>query len=183
MPNRSLSTLTPDFQTDVGTLLSRCRARGVVMRPYTTLRTPLEQAVLWRQSRTTEQIERKIAELWAKGAEYLAGVLAAAGPQHGRHVTNALPGLSWHQWGQAVDCFWEREEGRAEWSTRRTGADGGPNGYRVYAKEAARMGLEPGGWWRSFKDWPHVQKVSSRVLDVATWREVDETMRVRFLAS
>jgi peptidoglycan L-alanyl-D-glutamate endopeptidase CwlK len=31
------------------------------------------------------------------------------------------------------------------------------NGYRVYAEEAATLGLDAGGLWSSLKDWPYVQ--------------------------
>jgi hypothetical protein len=124
------------------------------MRPFFTLRTAEEQARLWRQSRTGQQIEAKIRELEDGGAPYLARVIRDVGPQNGPKVTNALPGLSWHQWGEAMDCFWV-VDGAAEWSARRK-LDG-LNGYAVYADEAEALGLTAGGHWRSFKDWPHVQ--------------------------
>ena len=49
-----------------------------------------------------------------EGAPWLANVLAEVGPQHGAHVTNALPGKSAHQYRLAVDCFWLLN-GEAEW--------------------------------------------------------------------
>jgi len=70
-----------------------------------------------------------------EGAPWLADVLAAVGPQHGDHVTNALPGKSAHQYRLAVDCFWLRN-GEAEWQDM--------TGYRIYATQAQSFGLTPG---------------------------------------
>lgn len=148
----------------------------MTMRPFYTLRSPAEQARLWRQSRPGGQIRDRIRFLESKGATYLAHVLGAVGPQNGRHVTNALPGMSWHQWGLAVDCFW-LVGGRADWSTRR---GGDRNGYRIYARQAEALGLTAGGHWPRFKDWPHVQAGSQGVQSSYTYGEVDAAMRDRF---
>jgi hypothetical protein len=149
-----LTHLMPEFHPKVDQLLARCLAQGFAMRPYMALRTPLEQARLWRQSRSREEIDAKVAEFKAKGAPFLAQTLIDAGPQHGDPVTNAEPGLSWHQWGEAVDCFWV-VNGQAEWSTKRL--VNGRNGYAVYADAARALGLTAGGFFTSLKDWPHVQ--------------------------
>lgn len=148
------------------------------MRPYVGLRDPLTQARLWRQSRAREQIERRILTLRKEGAPYLASCLEKVGPQHGPHVTNALPGLSWHQWGEALDCMWV-VSGKAVWShTRRVE---GLNGFRVYAEEASRLGLSPGGLWKSFADWPHVQfRRTGGPADQFPLRLISETMQRRF---
>src|SRR5262249_20995053 len=146
--------------------------RGIEMRPYTTLRDPFEQARLWRQSRSHEQIERKIQEFREAHAEFLAHCLESVGPQSGDPVTNAAPGLSWHQWGEAVDCFW-LVNGQAEWST--TKLVNGLNGYRVYAEEAQRLGLTAGGLWSGLKDWPHVQlQVAGSPLGLFTLVQISE---------
>ena len=118
-------------------LLDRCEARGTPMRRTSTLRSPFDQATLWRQSRSKEEIEAKIAELKSQSAPFLADCIARVGPQHGDPVTNAIPGLSWHQWGEAVDCFW-LVDGEAEWSPRKE--INGLNGYQVYARRHRRRG-------------------------------------------
>ena len=169
-----LDLLVPQFKARVLALLARCRDRGVEMRPYNGLRSPLEQARLWRQSRSIEEIERRSAELQAQGAQFLAGCLRRAGAQHGDHVTDASPGLSWHQWGEAVDCFW-LVDAQAEWSSRRL-VDG-RNGYRIYADEAQALGLHPAGHWKTFKDWPHVQRLAdASPLSTMSLVEIDAAM-------
>jgi peptidoglycan LD-endopeptidase CwlK len=175
---RDLNALVDEFRRKVIALLDRCTARGATMRPYFTLRSPFEQARLWRQSRSREEIEAKIAELRSKSAPFLADCIERVGPQHGDPVTNAVPGLSWHQWGEAADCFW-LVDGEAEWSPRKE--INGLNGYQVYAEEAQAAGLTAGGLWPSFKDWPHVQlRSSSSPLQVMSLTEIDTRMKERF---
>ena len=173
-----LSALLPTFRIRVEDLVSACLARGVEMRPYMATRDPLEQARLWRQSRTREEIDRKVEELHGAGAPFLARCIDAAGTRNGAHVTNSVPGLSWHQWGEAIDSFWV-VDGRAEWST--TKKVGGINGYQVYAEEASKLGLDAGGLWRRFKDWPHVQlRPSASPLGAMSLPEIDAEMSRRF---
>lgn len=173
-----LNVLVPNFRDLVATMLQRCMNRGVEMRPNATIRSPLEQAKLWRQSRTIGEIQAKIDELNAADAPFLAACLRDVGPQHGDPVTNAIPGLSWHQWAEALDCFWV-VNGKAEWST--TKKIDGLNGYRVYAEEAVALGLTAGGFFTSLKDWPHVQlQAAGSPLKVHTLVEIDREMDRRF---
>ena len=178
MASRDLNDLLPAFRAQVNQLLINCRTRGIEMRPYQTLRDPFEQARLWRQSRAREEIARKIAQFRAAEAEFLAFCLESVGPQFGDPVTNAAPGLSWHQWGEAVDCVWI-VNGAAEWSAQRR-VDG-LNGFRVYAEEAQLLGLTPGGLWTRLKDWPHVQpRAAANPLGEFTLAQISATMQERF---
>lgn len=112
----NLNDLVPELRPLVTQLLDKCAARNVRMVPNQTLRSPAQQAKYWRQSRSLVEINQAIAMLRAAGASYLADVLESVGPQSGDEVTKVLPGNSWHQWGEAIDCFWE-VDGKAEWST------------------------------------------------------------------
>lgn len=173
-----LNLLDPALKEAMTKVLGHCREEGVNMRPNEGLRDPFEQAKLWRQSRSTEAVHAKIAEFERQGANFLAECLKKVGPRHGRHVTNAPPGFSWHQWGQALDCFW-LVDGEAEWSSSKL--INGKNGYQIYAAAARELGLFPGGYWENFKDWPHVQlkKDSSPNSDKSVI-EIDEAMRRRY---
>jgi hypothetical protein len=176
--SRNIKELTPEFRKVVKELLSKCNASGYPMQPFYTLRTPYEQGILWRQSRSRQEIEEKITELRDKGADFLAYCIESVGPQNGRHVTNAVPGLSWHQWGEAVDCFWLLE-GKAEWSTRKK--VNGINGYVNYGTIARSLGLTSGGFWSSFRDWPHVQlRRESHPGRIYSLLEIDREMANRF---
>lgn len=177
--SRDLNDLVVDFRQDVVRLITACEREGIIMRPYFTLRSPWAQARLWRQSRSIEEINRMAEMLREDGAAYLADVLISVGPQFGDPVTDALPGQSWHQWGEAVDCFW-LVDGRAEWSDRREIE--GKNGYRVYTEQAELHGLTAGGRWSRLKDWPHVQKsrFSSPLSAGHSWSEISSEMQTRF---
>jgi peptidoglycan L-alanyl-D-glutamate endopeptidase CwlK len=173
-----LNQLIPEFKATVVELISLCKQRGVEMRPYFTIRDPFEQARLWRQSRSTEEIQQKISEFERDGAEFLAHCLRSVGPQYGDHVTDSPPGFSWHQWGEALDCFWV-VDGRAEWSAKKT--INGLNGYRVYADIAKELQLTPGGFWTSLKDWPHVQlRAISNPGKVMSLVDINAKMKARF---
>lgn len=173
-----LQALVPEFREKVEQLIDNCLRQDIAMRPYFAVRTPFEQAKLWRQSRTREEIDDKISSLLAAGCDFLAHCIESVGPQHGAHVTNAPPGLSWHQWAESVDCMWV--VGRAaEWSTTRKVA--GVNGYRLYAEEARKLNLFAGGLWKTFKDWPHVQLRAAGSPDkVMALKDIDAEMRSRF---
>ncbi len=171
------------------------------MKPFFTQRTPWAQARIWRSTRSTYEVQQAMERLKANGAPYLSDVLGNVGPQHSPpstsgHLTNALPGLSWHQWDEAIDCFWLLNN-QAEWSTKRTiqipvtapatsgaalnaGKSGGVNGYHVYAEEAVQAGLLSAGlsWgW----DWPHVQlRTFGSPHDVYPWKVIDTKMCSKF---
>jgi peptidoglycan L-alanyl-D-glutamate endopeptidase CwlK len=173
-----LEILIPEFRAMVKELIKACDARGAKLRPSASRRDPLEQARLWRQSRTIEQITKKITSLRQQKADFLADCIERVGPQHGDPVTNAIPGLSWHQWDEALDCFWV-VNGAAEWSTSKL--VNGLNGYHVYAEEAHRLGLNAGGTWHSFQDWPHVQfRSAGSPDDVMSLMEISNEMKKRF---
>jgi hypothetical protein len=175
----SLNDLATEFRSKVSELLQKCADRGAQMVPNESVRSPEQQAIYWRQSRSTSQINQAIAMLKSEGASYLAGVLEAVGPQHGDEVTQVLPGNSWHQWGEAVDCFWE-VNGQAEWST--TKKVNGINGYQMYAQEAKNLGLTAGLLWPKFKDAPHVQlRADNNPRSSGLgWPQIDQAMRDRF---
>lgn len=166
--SKDLDVLDADFKAKVKIVLARCEQRGYIFRPYATLRSPWEQAKLWRQSRPTEEIQRAIKKLQVNGAKYLAFVLQSVGPQYGRWATNALPGQSWHNWGLAVDCFLLSADGRAIWSSSHPG-------YAVYSEEASRQGLTCGREW-VHKDAVHIQAVSYSVKSKYTWAAIDKKM-------
>jgi peptidoglycan L-alanyl-D-glutamate endopeptidase CwlK len=175
----SLEGLVPEFRTRALALLADLATRGIEMRPFAALRSPREQAILWRQSRAREEIESAAAKLRSKGAFFLAETLTSVGPQEGQHATNSLPGFSWHQWGEAIDCFWVIN-GVTEWSASRL-VDG-INGYRMYAASAKAADLHAGGNWSSFKVWPHLQarKAGSPVAEGLTVKQIDLEMKKRF---
>jgi hypothetical protein len=165
---RDPALLEPGFRTDVDRLLAALRDQGYEFRISTTLRTPWQQSRLWRQSRTRATISDRVVMLRSAGAEYLAHVLESVGPQSGKPVTNALPGMSWHQWGLAVDAYLVVDR-VAVW-------DAAHPGYIALAITAESLGLTSG---RSWGDAPHVQARMGEPRDMPL-REVDAEMAERF---
>jgi hypothetical protein len=170
--------LVPELSSKAHQLIDACKKRGVDMRANIGLRDPFEQGKLWRQSRSIEEITTMIDKLRAKNAPFLAHCIDFVGAQHGDHVTDTPPGISWHQWGEALDFFW-LVEGKAEWSTQRL--INGANGYKVLAEEAEILGLTAGGHFKQFKDWPHVQRPSANnAANVHPIEEINSLMEKRF---
>jgi peptidoglycan LD-endopeptidase CwlK len=175
MESRELSALDAEFAPSARKLLEACERRGVTMRPFFTLRGPCVQAQLWCQSRTGAQIEKQIEIMHFNGAHWLASLMDKRWAKTGPAVTNALPGMSWHQWGEAIDCFALGANGKAIWDARDAA-------YRVYAEEAKLLYLEPGGLWLRFPDAVHVQlrQASSPLKAGISWAETDAEMKRRF---
>jgi hypothetical protein len=173
--SRDLALLQPGFRGLAATLLEACAKRGVTMTPFFTLRGPAVQGRLWAQSRSVIQIERQRLAMEATGATWLSSFLRYKYAKTGPAVTNALPGMSWHQWGEAIDCFVLGPDGKAIWDARNPA-------YRVYAEEAQKLRLEAGGLWLRFPDAVHVQlrAANSPLKDNMTWPQVEVEMRKRF---
>lgn len=164
--SRSLTDLTPGFRTSIEKLLSDLAAKGYNFTPFYTRRTPWDQARLWRQGRTLNEIQNTIEKLRSGNANFLASILEEAGPQDGRRVTNALPGYSWHQWGEAVDCMYV-VNGKAVWDN--------DSAYKLYADAARAAGLTA-GYYFSFKDMVHVQAMPHEVSSTLTALEINDGM-------
>lgn len=161
-----LNHLIPEFRTKVEELLQLLRSNGYLLRPYCTIRDPFSQAKLWRQSRSSAQVATMVARLRSQGAPRIAACIESVGPQSGKPVTNAAPGFSWHQYGEAVDCFLVNADGSADW-------DSSAQGYVEYARMATKLGLRAG---RDFRDPPHVQFRHHEPHQVMVPAEIDVTL-------
>lgn len=120
---------------------------------YQTYRSLAHQSRLYRQSRTTAQIEGKVESLTDRGFGLLADTLEEVGPQWGKlgaHVTWAGPGESWHNYRRAVDCVPLDEDGQPLWEQDHIL-------WPVYGDLCAEVGLHWGGSWERFSDLPHAQ--------------------------
>lgn len=145
--SRDLSLLDPGFRRILDAVVGELAEEGISMLVYCTARDPWEQARLWRRSRTTARVRQEVARLQDGGAPWLAQVIEGVGPQTaGPWATNAGPGLSWHQWGLAVDAV-PMVAGSPKWDARH------PHWAR-WASACTAHGLTSGS---TFGDWPHVQ--------------------------
>jgi peptidoglycan LD-endopeptidase CwlK len=112
-----LNDLVPEFRAKVVAALKALADESLVFRPYFTLREPVTQARLWRQSRSKAVVDQQVADLRAQGCDFIAACFDKAGPADGPWATNALPGQSWHQYGEAVDCFLVDASGNPVWES------------------------------------------------------------------
>ena len=155
-------------------LFAACRARGADMQISSAIRGPGSQARIWCQSRSETEIAAAKAGMVASGAPWLASLLRYDTGRRGPEVTRALPGASWHQWGEAIDCF-VRIDGKPA-------KDGGNPGYRIYAEEAVKVGLDAGLFWPNFPDAGHIQlrKQSSPTKARISWPQIESQMKSRY---
>lgn len=95
-----------EFRDRLERMLDESAETGLNLHVVVYERSPWEQARLWRQSRSTFKVNQQKSILRAAGAPWIAQVLEDVGPQReGPWRTNALPGQSWHQWGEAADVY------------------------------------------------------------------------------
>jgi peptidoglycan LD-endopeptidase CwlK len=151
--NDKILALLPEMRIPMHELLRVGQQEGIEILCYCGMRTCVEQAMLFRQSRSRAEIDKKKQSLTDRGYPFLSEVLDFVGPQKGtlgKHVTKAGPGESWHQYGLAADCV-PLIAGKAMWEVSH------PH-WRIYGEIAMHLGLTWAGSWTSFKEMPHVQK-------------------------
>jgi len=155
--------LDPTFTPLLQQLLANMTALGHTVNPYYGIRTLQQQARIWRQSRSTAQVNAEIAMLQANGAPYAASVLQSVGPQpNGPQVTNTYI-YSYHLIGRACDIFVDGDMA------------GGPV-YDVLAAQALLVGLTPG---RNFStpDSDHVQLGAAELPSTYTIAQMDALLQ------
>ena len=166
--------LDSGFAIKAQNLINLCDAQGFTMVPYCGLRTLTEEAKLWRQSRQTKEISQKIQSLIALNAPYLAQIIINVGPQpDGPWKTDTIPGLSWHNWGQAIDLYWQLPDGSINW-------DGKAQGYQVLGELATANGLKWGGDFTD-PDWDHVQLNQQEIPDLYSLKYVNDYFKEKSL--
>jgi peptidoglycan L-alanyl-D-glutamate endopeptidase CwlK len=168
MASRRLEDLAPEVQQMAKEHILRCADAGFELLIYCTLRDTHEQSRLYRQSRTKEQIQKKMDQLTAKGFPALAKILKDVGPQKtAPKVTNAGPGESFHQYNRAYDCV-PVLHGKPIWGT---GGEGAAIWDKV-GKLGKKCGLEWAGDWTSFREFPHFQFTDGK--------DISDLMQERF---
>lgn len=157
MASRSVHDLTAEVQAKYLTVQKECSLNGVPILLYCTLRSCEDQAKLWRQSRTRQQVEEKAAKFKARGLTFLADILIGVGSQKGdlgKHVTMACCGESWHNYKEAFDCV-PLVGGKPDWDWQREKGD--MEEWLIYGKAVRKAGLVWAGDWTTFKEFPHAQ--------------------------
>lgn len=169
--DNGLESLIPEMHERVSRLIKACKAKNLKVVPFATRRGPKIQGKLWCQSRSYFEVLAMRNILEGAHAKVLASFLRTEWVSTGRWATNLLPGQSWHQWGEACDCFIE-VGGKSTWTDGRYS--------ELYGKLALDQGLEAGALWPGRKDFYHVQlrkeQTPNSVNGGLSWYEIQEAM-------
>lgn len=141
--SRSIAELEPETKRRAAEFLEACHAAGIDVIVTSTYRDFESQAELFAQGRTNP----------------------------GKRVTNARPGLSWHNWRRALDIVPLRN-GKPVWGTKGDGIDDDPtddekDDLELWQRVGAlgkKAGLEWAGDWVSFREFPHFQFTGEHTL-------------------
>jgi peptidoglycan L-alanyl-D-glutamate endopeptidase CwlK len=126
MPTRDLLALDPELRILASRFLYDCEKQGIKVSIYCTYRSLEEQAVEYAKGRTAP----------------------------GKKVTNARPGMSWHNYRLAFDCV-PLVNGKAEWNDKELWTTVGEIGEAI--------GLEWGGRFTAV-DCPHFQLTKGKTI-------------------
>lgn len=152
MASRDLKDLVAAASDKALIVQQACReAGGFDLLIYCTLRSLEEQARLYRQSRSRSEINAKMDKLSSRGFDYLARIIESVGPCYGRHVTNAAPGESWHNYGEAWDAV-PLIDGKPAWNYLQAKAH-----WDAYGEAVRQAGMNWAGDWTGFREYPHAQ--------------------------
>jgi peptidoglycan L-alanyl-D-glutamate endopeptidase CwlK len=151
MASRDLNSLKPVVKKKAERVIDVCGQVDVDILIYCTLRTLEEQARLYRQSRSWVEIKNKILTYEKNGFGFLGKIIDSVGPCTGPHVTNAGPGESWHNYGEAWDAV-PLIGGKAAWSYQNAKPE-----WDAYGECIRQVGMEWAGDWVNFREYPHAQ--------------------------
>lgn len=150
--SRDLDDLIPEVKDKALLVQKACQeAAEFDLLIYCTLRPLEEQARLYRQSRSKSEIDVKLQKLRNRGFGFIANVIEDVGPCFGKHVTNAAPGESWHNYAEAWDAVplvngkpaWNYLEAKPHWD--------------AYGEAVRQAGMFWAGDWTNFREYPHAQ--------------------------
>lgn len=170
MSSRNIDDLSYPIRKTCKDFVALGKEQGLDIMVYCTARDITEQAMLYRQGRSLAKIKSKAKQLSdVYGRSDLAKLLLDVGPQQGRRVTNAGPGQSMHNYGEAFDAV-PMIGGKPLWSdTEGGGAVEDAHDEAIWQKygELARYcGLQWAGDWTGFKEYPHCQS------EDVTWKDL-----------
>lgn len=133
-----IELLHPALRQDAKEVLEWAWNRGIKLRYTQTLRTFKEQDALYAQGRT----------------------------KPGSKVTNAKGGQSYHNYGLALDiCLISEDSKSLVWDLKYDGIDEDKKADWIQVvEEFKKRGWQWGGDWKSFKDYPHVEKTGGKSL-------------------
>lgn len=148
-----IADMTPNLQIKFAAFSARMAEAGIPFALTCVLRTEQEQEALYAQGR---ELLVKVNELRSK-----AKMRPISEEENKRVVTNTKRSLHFpNQEGKskAFDIVILRGDAKWEWDVKFDGNADGIADYLEAAMIGQNLGLEVGGLWNTFKDWPHYQE-------------------------
>lgn len=139
----------------------------ILQAKLTTLQAVVGETATWSLVFTSGLRTLAAQEaLYRKGRDKAGRIVSAR-----EVVTMAAPGYSWHNFGLAADFALVKPEpgtpGTLQWSDVSDMDADGLNDWEEVGHEAEKLGLEWGGRWKKFRDFPHVQMTTGLSLEEA----------------
>lgn len=151
-------------------LITATVLRDYAFGAFMGVRSELLQMALWQQSRF---------ELHVVNATRRAAGAPPISPDENKKKVTDLQ-FSWHCLGLALDLVQDGDPNKAgiQWSWKDTMA------YIVMGQEAKKLKIEWGGFWKAWKDYPHIQFTAGMSIHeakimlerdgkAAVWKEVE----------
>ena len=163
-----LKDLDINFAEKLRQAIHELRDEGYTIKPVQGLRTLQTQAKLWRRGRSTKTINDRIESLRNNHCHFLADTIHNVGPQKENTIaTNAIPGLSWHNWGRACDFLFFDNNGHIV-------HNGDAPCYKKLAEKAEKYGLTSSLSFKSIREAGHIQADPFEVLKNTTLKAVND---------
>jgi len=99
----SIDALDISFAEKFMNVRVECMKQSIITQPVLGFINVFLHAEIWKQSKQDQAVDEAIAKLQNEGCNFLSSILMCASSVHSKHKTNRLPGMSWHNWGRAVD--------------------------------------------------------------------------------
>lgn len=170
-----LQLLEPEFQEKLkGFLTSFAKKSDYTISIIKGFVHPLEQARLWRQSRPDSIVDNVISTLQNQGGEFLAEILSKGSTVSGVHVTNDLPGISWFNWGRAIEIKILNQKGLPEPLNSKI--------YKEIYKQLTMNGLISGSSFKRDAKQPNLIQscLGENPLEVMKIKDINLEMKKRF---
>lgn len=183
LSQKNLVGIHPHLKSIAEKIIANLSDQGVYFGVHMGLRSWDTQDALYSQGRLPLHV--------VNSKRVAVGLGAISEEANRRPVTKAPAGSSWHNFGLACDLVEDGDPNKAgiQWSWAST-----KNYLKIGAESKKYPEIGYGGFWKSFKDYPHIEltcgmslstarALHSKNKDYAVWTAIDEELRLRRIRS